>query len=121
MAEHNELGRKGEMEALVYLKQKGFEIKEVNYKIGKLEIDIIAIDKNELVIVEVKTRGRNDIINPEEAVTQKKQQHLIKAAHQYITSHNTQLNTRFDIVTVIYQDGTKIEHIADAFYPKVRR
>ena len=56
MAKHNELGKKGEEIAAQYLSEKGYEILERNWRNRHKEIDIIAKDGNELVIVEVKTR-----------------------------------------------------------------
>ena len=42
MAEHNDLGKKGEEAAVNLLKQKGYEIIEQNWTYEKYEIDIIA-------------------------------------------------------------------------------
>ena len=58
MAEHNELGKLGEQLARDFLIAKGYQILEQNWSCGHKEIDIIAMDGNELVIVEVKTRRR---------------------------------------------------------------
>lgn len=56
MAEHNDLGRLGEEVALKHLREKGFTIRNTNWRFGKDEIDIIAEKDEYLVIVEVKTR-----------------------------------------------------------------
>ena len=56
MADHNELGREGEDEALLYLTQKGYTLLARNWRIGHLEIDIVAEWFGEIVFVEVKTR-----------------------------------------------------------------
>jgi putative endonuclease len=65
MAEHNELGEKGEELARNFLRKKGYKIIERNWRFGKDEIDIIAIDNDYLVIVEVKTRRSNYFAEPE--------------------------------------------------------
>lgn len=70
MAEHNELGKWGEDEAARFLQRKGFTILERDWRVGKRDLDIIALkeDGKLLVFVEVKTR-RNDVyLQPEEAV-----------------------------------------------------
>ncbi|RLC55340.1 MAG: endonuclease, partial [Candidatus Cloacimonadota bacterium] len=54
MAQHNELGKEGEQIAVDFLIQKGYEIKERNWRFKKAEIDIIAQLENVLIAVEVK-------------------------------------------------------------------
>jgi len=56
MAKHNEFGKQGEELAAQFLMEKGYEILERNWRNRHKEIDIIAKDGEELVIVEVKTR-----------------------------------------------------------------
>ncbi len=119
MASHNELGKAGEAQAIKYLESIDYSILEINFKIRRLEIDIIAKDKDELVIVEVKTRSDDTISNPEVAVTKKKQSQLITAAHAYIVKNQIDLNTRFDIISITKNKKQEIEHIRNAFYPKV--
>ena len=55
-----------------------------NKNIEKEKIDIIAKEKETLVIVEVKARKNEDFINTESAVDEKKMRNLIRAAHNYI-------------------------------------
>ena len=59
MKDHIELGKTGEDIAVAHLEGKGYRILDRNWRWGKEEIDIIAIDGNFLVIVEVKTRNSN--------------------------------------------------------------
>ena len=84
MAKHNELGKKGEEIAAQYLSEKGYEILERNWRNRHKEIDIIAKDGNELVIVEVKTRQNDEHGEPDLAVTLPKQTRLIYAANAYM-------------------------------------
>lgn len=119
MAEHIEKGKEGEEEALRFLKEKGYFILEVNWRTRHLEADIIAMDKDKLVFVEVKTRSDSYYGEPELAVTKKKQRNLVKAANEYIELKDYNGESRFDIVTVLDDTGGKytINHIEDAFYP----
>lgn len=118
MADHNETGDVGEALAEKYLKNLGYEILERNWHFGKNEIDIIAQDGDFLVIVEVKTRRSNYFGEPEEYVTRTKQRSLIKAANGYIQKNNINLETRFDIVSVLYSGKSyNVKQIRDAFYP----
>ena len=121
MAEHNELGKQGEEIATTYLLKKGYKILEVNWRAGRNEIDIIAKDKDFLVIAEVKSRSSGTFAEPEEAVTREKQQSLIRAANAYIFRNNINLDTRFDIISIIHnKNETRVNHLQDAFYPRLR-
>ncbi len=118
MAKHNELGKLGEEIAVNYLLEKGYEILERNWRNRHKEIDIVALDGEELVVVEVKTRQNDDYGAPDLAVTHQKQTRLISAANAYIFKNNIDLNTRFDIISIVFKDGKPVvEHIEDAFLP----
>ena len=118
MAKHNELGKKGEEIATQYWSEKGYEILERNWRNRHKEIDIIAKDGNELVIVEVKTRQNDEHGDPDLAVTRPKQTRLIYAANAYIFQHKLDINTRFDIISIVFKDERPvIDHIQDAFLP----
>ena len=123
MAEHIDLGKKGEEVSITFLKNKGFTILETNWRSGKNEIDIIAKDNSGryLVFVEVKTRRSLYGGEPEVAVTFDKQKALIRAANAYVRVKNPKEEIRFDIVSILLnQEGEKIKHIEDAFYPTLR-
>jgi putative endonuclease len=118
MAEHNDTGKLGEELAKNYLLEKGYIILKTNFQIGKNEIDIVCKDCETLVFVEVKTRHSDFLVEPEFAVTRKKQSSIIKAANQYIEFANIDCESRFDIISVIiHPDKNVIEHIDDAFSP----
>jgi putative endonuclease len=111
-----ELGIYGERIAREYLKEKGFEHLEFNYRFGKLEIDIVSIYQGEIVVTEVKTRQTAEIGEPWRAVTRAKQKQIIKVANEFVKAKQFSLDTRFDIVSIVHnQYRTEIEHIEDAF------
>ena len=121
MSEANELGRQGEEIATAYLLKQGYTILDVNWRAGRNELDLIAKDKDFLVIIEVKSRRSDTFMEPEEAVTRDKQQAIIRAANAYIFRKNISLETRFDIISIILNKSeTRINHLKDAFYPKLR-
>ncbi len=64
MAQHNELGKKGEQLAVDFLLENEYDIISRNYRFEKAEIDIIAQKKDVLAIVEVKTRSNADFGKP---------------------------------------------------------
>jgi len=118
MAEHNELGTKGEELAKNFLINKGYKILETNWRLGSYEIDIIASFKSFIIIAEVKTRSSNSFGEPEEFVNKQKQKKLIKAASAYVCRNKIENEVRFDIISVlIYGNNVKINHLEDAFYP----
>jgi putative endonuclease len=118
MASHNEKGEQGELIATDFLRRKGYKIIRQNWRYRHKEIDIIALDKEELVIVEVKLRSTDYFGDPSEAVTLKKQRFLIDAAEAYLDTREDAPEVRFDIVTIIDNNGDfEIEHITDAFSP----
>jgi len=120
MARHNELGKKGEQIAKNFLEEKGFSIIETNWRHEKDEIDLIAKEGDELVMVEVKTRSTYFYGDPSEAVGIAKENFMIRAAEAYIELHDLNIDTRFDIVSIVIdKKGAQIEHIRDAFYPEM--
>ena len=120
MNKGHKLGRKGEELAVGHLRSLGYEILETNWFSHHLEIDIIAKDGNELVIVEVKARGTDSYEHPSEAVSNKKIRFLVNAAEAYIQEKDINLETRFDVISIIFQNGgVEFEHFKDAFYPPV--
>lgn len=121
MAQHNELGKWGEEMAIRYLQNKGYIVIERDYKVGRMDLDIIATDEDgtETIFVEVKTRTWDDVMDPVYAVDRKKIRNIGKCANAYIKSLNLNTEIRFDIITIVGDNETNmnIEHIEDAFNP----
>lgn len=116
MSKNKEIGRKGESLAVEYLINKGFIILERNYRYGRLEIDIIAKIKNVIVFIEVKTRQSKRFGYPEEAVDNRKSDHILTCADHYIYQNQWTGDIRFDIISIFLKPVILIEHIEDAFY-----
>jgi len=118
MTKQQEIGELGEQMAQNHLLKLGYQIIKTNYQFGHLELDIIARDGDELVIVEVKSRSGLRYEHPSEAVTTSKIKRIVDAADGYIQENDWQGDTRFDIITVIFFDQNfELEHFKDAFYP----
>ena len=116
MAQHNELGKKGEQLAIDYLVEKGYTILDKNWRFQKAEIDIIAQKENTLAVVEVKTRSSDYFGNPQDFVNPKKIQLSVSAINEYVISKDLDVDVRFDIIAIIKTEKeTKIEHLEDAF------
>ena len=118
MEEKSGLGKQGEELAVEFLVKKGFKIKHRNWRYKHKEIDIIAKDRDELVIVEVKTRSEEIYEEPWQAVTNKKIKFLADATEAYIDKYDIEEEIRFDVVSIILNERKKeINHIEDAFRP----
>ena len=99
------VGKRGEKVAASYLKKRGYEILERNVHVSHKEIDIIAINRECIAFVEVKTRVRTpesaDCYNaPAAAVTLQKQAHLLRAARTYLSKNEYHLQPRMDVIEV---------------------
>lgn len=116
MAQHNQLGNKGEQLAVDFLIDKGYKILERNFRYQKAEIDIIAQKADVICAVEVKTRSTSSFGNPQDFVKPKQIQQLVKALDFYIINNDLDVEVRFDIIAIVQnKSGTKIEHLEDAF------
>lgn len=119
MAIHNDTGRAGELAAVQFLEQKGYEILDENWTHGKCEVDIIAFKSNTIIFIEVKTRSSVAFGMPEDFVSDAKQKQLELASQAYIDIMDHQGEIRFDIIAIILTKDKqfKINHIEDAFWP----
>jgi putative endonuclease len=119
MAQHLDLGRKGESLAKTFLEGQGYEILDENWTYGKCEIDLVAYNNGIIIFVEVKTRTGNAFGEPEDFVDARKQKLLVEAADEYIYLMDHQGEARFDIVSILFdkQANYTLKHIEDAFWP----
>lgn len=117
MAAHNELGLLGEQMAIELLLEKGYQIREQNWRYQKAEVDIIAQKGSNLAVVEVKTRSTRFFGDPQEFVKEQKIKLLTKAVHHYVVLHQLDVEVRFDIIAIVKNNvETHINHLEDAFY-----
>lgn len=113
-----ELGIRGEETAVAFLREKGYRIVERNFRCPLGEVDIIALQKEYVVFIEVKTRSSRAFGLPQEGVNRRKQLKLRKLAEYYLKHKGmSDYNCRFDVVGIeVDQHGySKVEVIQDAF------
>ncbi|MBU0951254.1 MAG: YraN family protein [Elusimicrobia bacterium] len=107
------IGRQGEDEAALYLKENGYRIIERNFKTRFGEIDIIAFDKYDVVFIEVKKRADASYGLAQSAVDFRKQRKLAKMAFYYIKLKRfNDKNFRFDVLAIT---DNNVELIRNAF------
>ena len=103
------VGKFGEDEAVKYLEQKGYKILDRNFSCKRGEIDIIALDKDEIVFIEIKARISLKYGLPSEAVTKNKLKHIYKTSEYYLYTRNLlNENTRIDVIEVYIKNNQVI-------------
>ena len=109
-------GKLGENIAADYLEKKGYRIVQRNYRCVFGEIDIIAIDRNVIVFIEVKSRRSAKYGCPQEAVGHNKKMKISKIALNYLKEKQFQdCRARFDVAAVkILPEGSEVKLIKNA-------
>jgi putative endonuclease len=113
-------GQKGERRAAAYLRLRGYQVLERNYRVPQGEIDLIAKKGETLAFVEVKARKDDSHGMPIEAVSAQKVKRVSAAAAVYLATFNGTYNTcRFDIIAVgpdkNFLGFLKVHHFTNAF------
>ena len=110
------LGRTGEDRAARHLDGLGYQVLDRNFRTAHGEIDIVALDRETVVFVEVKTRSGTAYGAPELAVDQRKQERMVKAALSYLKQRRLhQMACRFDVVAISGDGPEDIQLIRHAF------
>lgn len=117
MLKKNTVGSRGETDAAVFLKKKGYRILVRNFMTKFGEIDIIAKDRNTFCFIEVKSRASDKYGSPEEAVTYPKQKKISVVANCFLKKYKLHgKKFRFDVVSVEYKNNVAVcSLIKDAF------
>lgn len=117
-----ELGFLGEALAQSFLQDRGWDVLERNYRCREGEADLVAYDpdREEVVLVEVKTRRAHGSVcdlYPEEAVTRLKLLKYSRIVSCYAMEHRELASLRFDVIAITLLSGmaAQVEYIADAF------
>lgn len=100
---NKELGAYGEELASLFLVSRGLEILETNWRCSFGEVDIVAEQDGQLVLVEVKTRiadPHDEELAPELGVNYRKQSKYQKLALLYLSLQTRLESVRFDVVAV---------------------
>lgn len=101
------LGDTGERKAVYFLENKGYQILTTNFRTVFGEIDIVALDGEEIVFVEVKTRITDYFGDPSLAVDAKKIDRIVNSAQLFLKQTKLTNNYRFDVISIV---PGKIEH-----------
>ncbi|TAJ47135.1 MAG: YraN family protein [Herbiconiux sp.] len=109
------LGRRGEEIACAHLIDAGFHVEARNWRCPVGEIDIVAREGPELVIVEVKTRSTDAFGHPFEAITPAKLRRLHLLGAAWVAAHEggRRRPFRVDVVGILCASSGEptIEHL----------
>lgn len=108
------LGRTGERLAADYLEDHGIRVIDSNWRCASGEIDLVALDGAELVIVEVKTRSSRRYGDPLEALTRAKLVRLRTLAVLWAREHQRVAGPmRIDAVGIVMDRtvAASIDHL----------
>lgn len=120
-------GQKGEDEAVIYLKGKGFSVLDRNYRKPWGELDIVAKKGDWLYFIEVKTVTREtlsqdmgDNYEPEDNIHPWKVKRLSRAINTYLLEKkiDDEADWQVDSIAVYLNNRgelLKIEHLEDIF------
>lgn len=114
-------GDRGERVAARFLRRRGFRILSRQWWTRWGEFDLIALDRDTIVFIEVKTRRDIRGGHPSEAVDRAKQRRMTRQALVYLKKHRRlESRARFDVVALVWPDGARhprIDHLPNAFEP----
>jgi putative endonuclease len=108
-------GQQAEDLACRYLRERGYQIVDRNWRSAFGELDIVARDGGTLAIVEVKARSGSTFGGAEAALAPYKRERIVTASRAYLARCEADLPVRFDVVAVY---GDQIVLYQDAFRPE---
>ncbi|MDA1169424.1 MAG: YraN family protein [bacterium] len=117
MSSSIESGARAEEIAKQFLQSLGLIFLRSNFRCKMGEIDLVFQDKDERVIVEVRSRKQTSFGDGAETVFYQKQKKLIRTTKYYQQTEQYWGNIRFDVISIVVADNAApvITHIPDAF------
>jgi len=87
--------------AVDYLLQRDFTILHRNWRWSRYEIDVIALKDQVIHFVEVKTRHSLAFGYPEESVSKKKIERMLKSAREFQIQYSEWRQIQYSILSII--------------------
>ncbi len=112
------LGQRGESIAAKYLTSLGFKIIEHNYRIGHLELDLIAIKNNMVYFFEIKTRQSATMFPMDNILSFKQCKNLKKASLTYLAQKKL-LHHQFYFGLIFVLINLKTSQANITYYPNI--
>jgi putative endonuclease len=114
MGAKDDLGRDGERVAAEYLERAGLRVLDRNWRCADGEIDIVAAERQVMVVCEVKTRSGGQFGTPLEAITRNKHTRLRRLAARWLVAHGVLFDeVRIDVIGLVRDSAGhyEIEHV----------
>ena len=112
-------GRHWESRAATLLERHGLTILTRGYRCRLGEIDLVCRDDAQLVIVEVRARGRGSLCSAVESIDAHKRHRIVQATRHLLMRHAgwQAASIRFDVVAfdAIDSDEPQVQWIKNAF------
>lgn len=108
------VGRYGEDVAAAWAVDAGWIVLDRNWRGQGGELDLVALDGDELVAVEVKTRRSTAFGHPAEAVTARKLARVRRLTAQWLAAHETRpASVRVDVIAILLTGtgAAQLEHL----------
>jgi len=98
-----------------FLQSRGWEVVAHRFRVGRIELDLVARRGHLVAFFEVKARRDAAFGSPFEAITGAKRREIVKAARVWMDRFGLGGDVyRFDCIAIV---GNKLEHLEDAFRP----
>ncbi len=111
-------GLRGEELAIKYLQSTGWRLLDHRFRMGRLEIDLVARKGHLVAFFEVKTRWGGAFGSPLQAVTWAKRREIVRVASAWVDRHGQPDDAyRFDVIAITLTPRRRVvlDHVEDAF------
>jgi putative endonuclease len=111
------LGQRGEAMADAFVRALGWRVVARNFRCRAGEIDLVALDRDTVVFLEVRSRSGDGRGTPLESVDGRKQAQVVRVARHFLALHGWhERAARFDVVGVRFDaEPPAVEHVRGAF------
>ena len=116
MNQRRQAGLRGEELAAAHLIEGGFQILARNVRVGRCELDLIAVRGRTVVFCEVRARSSAALIEPVESIDRAKVARVRRAAAQWLAAQGARFEQiRFDAASVLLSEPPRLTYFEDAF------
>ncbi len=107
-----EVGAWGEAIAARHLAERGYTLRDRNWRAGHGELDIVVERAGVIVFVEVRTRRSDLFGSAEESLTPHKRAKLIETAQRYLDAHNlSEAQWQIDVIAIELDERNAVRRL----------